>query len=241
MEDYKALLAVDAEGFSTHSDAALPDLHLDIQETIGHTCMASGLAEAWASATFKESTGDGVLVILPLTALPRLVAPFASCLQNALAALAPRLRAKGVRLRVRVAVHVGPVDDRRTQAPGISKATIDVSRLLDSDSLRAALSNSDPDVTFVALLLSSEAFEYCVEGGRTSLRPSQFTRVEATAKQFHRPAYLHVPTPSVRPDQIAAEPATRLIRQARTVNRVRQGNLNTGVIHGDQIFRGRDV
>ena len=39
-----------------------------------------------------------------------------------------------------------------------------------------------------------------VRGGYTGLRPSRFTQVRAKVKQFDRPAFLYVPTPSKRED-----------------------------------------
>ena len=71
-------------------------------------------------------------------------------------------------------------------------------RLLDCEPLRAALRDSDPDVTFAAAIASAEAFEMFVRGGYTKLQPSRFTQVRAKVKQFDRPAYLYVPTPSRR-------------------------------------------
>jgi hypothetical protein len=58
------------------------------------------------------------------------------------------------------------------------------------------LKDSDPDVTFTAFLLSAELFATYVAGGRTGLRESQFTEVRVKVKQYQRPAYLYVPTPS---------------------------------------------
>jgi hypothetical protein len=113
-----------------------------------------------------------------------------------LSASAPALRARGLRLRLRVALHFGLVDDERPDAPGISTAAIDVNRLLDAEPLRDALSGSDPDVTFAVFLLSAELFATYVAGGRTGLRESQFTKVQVMVKQYERPAYLYIPTPS---------------------------------------------
>ncbi|WP_424535825.1 hypothetical protein ACOZ38_38165 [Sphaerisporangium viridialbum] len=208
MEKYTALLAVDAEKFSTHRDIDLPRLHMEIRHALEAACVSSGLAEVWRDVRFLESTGDGILAVLPYEAIPALVDRFPFRLQDALAAVAPELRAKTLTLRLRVALHVGLVDDERTEAPGISTATIDVCRLLDSEPLREALRQSDPSVTFVVLLLSEEVFTTYVAGGRTTLRESQFTPVEVTVKQFSRPAYRCIPTPSGTLDPLPAVEAT---------------------------------
>lgn len=150
----------------------------------------------WESTPFKQSTGDGILAVLPEAAMPRLIHPFSDRLQEALAGSAPRLRARGLSLRLRVALHAGLVDDEHPVTAGISTATNEVSRLLDCDPLRAALRDSDPGVTFAAAVLSQEVFEMYVRAGRTGLKPSQFTQVRAKVKQYDRPAFLYVPTPS---------------------------------------------
>jgi hypothetical protein len=196
MQKYRALLTVDAEKFSSHRDADLPRLHMEIRHALITACAASGLAEAWASVRFLESTGDGLLAVLPDTAIPLLIDPLPRMLQEALAAVAPELRATGLRLRLRAALHAGLVDDEREEAPGISTATIDVCRLLDGRPLRQALAESDPNVTFVAFLLSEEVFRPYVAGGHAPLRESQFTEVQVSVKQYHRNAYLWVPVPS---------------------------------------------
>ncbi|GII85740.1 hypothetical protein Ssi03_37300 [Sphaerisporangium siamense] len=210
MEKYSVLLTVDAEKFSTHRDTDLPRLHMEIRHALVAACAASGLAEIWRSIRFLESTGDGLLAILPHEATPALIDRFPLQLQNALAAVAPELRAAGLRLRLRVALHAGLVDDARPEAPGVSATTVGVCRLLDSEPLKEALRRSDPEVTFVAFALSEEVFTKYVVGGRTTLRPSQFTPMHVTRKQFSGNAYLYVPTPSTRqePAPDAARPAT---------------------------------
>ncbi|MFC5744219.1 hypothetical protein [Actinomadura rugatobispora] len=206
MEQFRALLVVDAEKFSAHPDKKLPDVHLEIRRVLGKACQASGLGEAWENAQFKESTGDGVLAALPHESSAALIDPFPRRLQDALHDAAPEFRARELRLRLRVALHVGLVDDERLDAPGISTATVDVNRLLDSDPLRDALEHSDPRVTFAAFLLSEEIFRPYVLGEWTSLRESQFTEVAVKVKQYARPAYLYVPVPSVKPVEPSAGP-----------------------------------
>ncbi|MEU8343833.1 hypothetical protein SAMN05443665_101192 [Actinomadura meyerae] len=215
MEEYRAVLVVDAEKFSAHRDAELPDVHLEIRRVLAAAFEASGLGETWRKARFTQSTGDGILAVLPHEAVPALVDPFARRLQDELAAGAPGLRARGLRLRLRAALHVGLVDDERPAAPGISTAVVDACRLLDSGPLRDALENSDPEVTFAVFAFSRELFTAYVEGGRTALRASQLTEVEAKVKQYARPAYLYVPVPSAagrpghreQPTGAAAAPA----------------------------------
>ncbi|MDX6742812.1 hypothetical protein [Actinocorallia sp. A-T 12471] len=200
MDKHRALVTVDAEQFSAHPGALQPDLHMAIRRTVAEACGRAGLADAWGAARFLQSTGDGLLAVLPAETLPALVDRFPRALQDALDEAAPGLRAAGVRLRLRVALHVGLVDDERDEAPGIATVTNEVCRLVDSKPVRDALNDSDPDVTYTAALLSEEVFRTYVADGHTRLRPSQLTEVKVEVKQFRRNAYLWVPTPSRRPD-----------------------------------------
>jgi hypothetical protein len=195
---FRALLVVDAEGFSRNRDAELASLHTEIRRAVAYACEQSGLRDTWQSVRVLQSTGDGLFAVLPQETMVSLIHPFTDRLQDALAEAAPRLRVNGLHLRLRVAMHAGLVDDEHPVTGGISTATNDVSRLLDCEPLRAALRDSDPDITFAALIISSEVFDMFVQGGHTGLRPSQFARVRARVKQFDRTAYLYVPAPSAR-------------------------------------------
>lgn len=197
---YHALLAVDAEDFSRNPDAELPGLHAEIWRAVESACARSGLGDAWRGARVQQHEGDSLFAVLPHdTAIP-LIHPFGEIVQDVLAERAPKLRADGLRLRLRIALHTGLVDDERPDAAGISSATNDVHRLLNCEPLRAALADSDPDVTFAAMIVSGEMFDVYVRGGHTRLRPTQFEVVQAKVKQFDQVAYLHVPVVSRRPD-----------------------------------------
>lgn len=193
---FRALLTVDAEGYSRNPDAELPGLHTGIRAAVERACERSGLRSAWQDARVVQSTGDGLFAVLPVDATPALIHPFPDQLHHALAEGAPELRGRGLRLRLRAALHVGMVDDEDPVTGGISAASNNVSRLLDCAPLREALRDSDPDVTFTAMVVSAEVFEQFVEGGHTGLPPSRFTRVRAQVKQFDRTAYLYVPVQS---------------------------------------------
>ncbi|GAA3224755.1 hypothetical protein [Actinocorallia longicatena] len=200
MEKTSALLTVDAEGFSTHRDVDQPRLHIEMRRAVDAACASSGLDAQWAEIPFKESTGDGLLAVLPRETIPDLVDRFPARLQDILASMGRRLRGDGLSLRLRVALHEGLVDDDRPGAPGISAATTEVCRIVDGVPLRDALTTSDPHVTYTAFAVSREIFGPYIQGGRTDLRESQFDPVEITVKGVSRPAYLRVPVPSRRLD-----------------------------------------
>ena len=104
---FRSLLAVDAEGFSRNRDADLPVLHTEIRRAMGCACERSGLESRWRAARFLQSTGDGLLAVLPEEASVPLVHPFTGHLQDVLAELAPQLRTRRLQLRLRIALHAG--------------------------------------------------------------------------------------------------------------------------------------
>jgi hypothetical protein len=202
----RSLLVVDAEEFTRNRDVDLADLHSEIRRVVGAACERSGLAETWKAVRFLQGTGDGVLVALPHEAMVSLIDPFIDHLQDVLSEGASQLRARGLRLRLRIALHDGLVDDEHPVTAGISTATNDVSRLLDCDPLRAVLRDSDPTITYVVAIVSAEVFGRFVRGGHTRIPPGRFTKVRAEVKQFDQPAFLYVPTPSQREDAHADPP-----------------------------------
>ncbi|MFC7642340.1 hypothetical protein ACFQX6_16320 [Streptosporangium lutulentum] len=96
-------------------------------------------------------------------------------------------------------------------------------------------------------ILSNICYEDAVLSGRT-LHPDHFIEVSATVrgKGFEQRAWIHIPAPSGNlldrrlmeeppPDVMPRPPATdRPRRQVQEINWVTGGNLNNGVIHGDQ-------
>ncbi|WP_019631590.1 hypothetical protein [Actinomadura atramentaria] len=239
METFRALLAVDAREFSRHRDVQLPELNTEIWRIVEDACERGGIGPVFAAAPFRQDTGDGLLAILPLEAMAALADSFPRHLQNVLDESAPDLRTREMRLRLRAALHVGLVDDRRPRSPGVSTAVVDVCRLLDARPLRDALTTSDPDVTYTAFLYSAEVFANYVRGGRTGLRESQFAEVGAKVKQFDRPAYLYVPKPSRRPDpgdspgDGPGEPAPTRPGAGPVVENVRNRSKNSQVFMGN--------
>lgn len=192
MATYCTIISYDTEQFSGHSAALLPSLQRTLHRAVEAACALSGLTGPWASAV-REEGGDGAIVVMAHQALPRLIDTVPSHLQRILHDLAPDLRARHARLRLRVAIDAGLVDDVRTA----SAHKINVKRLVESVALREALRRSHPDVTFVSLLLSAEVFTHYVAGGRTKLHPAQFTPCQVREKAFEHTGYLYVPVPSL--------------------------------------------
>jgi hypothetical protein len=193
---YRAVLVVDARSFSDTPDALQADLNVEIQQVLRESFVRAGLASAWADRRFPNHTGDGYIVGLTPEKLPHVIHPLLRELQAELRERDYRRRAWEPRLRLRVSIHVGPLPDRGLSNDGVGRAMNETHRLLDSDRVRELLERTNPDVTFVAAILSRRAYEDAVEGGFTRLHPDQFVEVTATAKRFSQVAYLHVPEPS---------------------------------------------
>ncbi|MEU9889409.1 hypothetical protein [Sphaerisporangium sp. NPDC051011] len=208
---FRALLAVDVDGYGRQPDALLSMLHREIYAALTNVCERSSLAEAWSSVSLLQRPGDELVALLPVETLPLLVHPFLDHLQEELVRADRRLREhdRDLRLRLRVAVHVGSVRGDASVTAGISRAMNEVHRLLGCDPVRSALRDSDPDVTFVAAVLSEQVFAQVVEGGRTELPPSEFTKVRAKVKQFDQPAWLYVPRPSRGPAETGSTESER--------------------------------
>src|ERR1700760_2056108 len=124
-----ALLVAGAEGFSRRHEVDLLALHTEVRGAVGAACERSGLGRDWQTTTVRPGTGDGVLAVLPLATIEALVDPFPRHLQAALAAAGPRLRARGQRLRLRIAAHFGPVDTAAPATAARSAAIAEVSRV----------------------------------------------------------------------------------------------------------------
>ncbi|MGI5208099.1 hypothetical protein ACQEU6_41825 [Spirillospora sp. CA-108201] len=103
------------------------------------------------------------------------------------AALAELNRGRRPPIRLRVAMHHGPLSDGLFGAVG--QAPIVVSRLLDSQELRDEL-RADP-VREMALIVSSSLYSDIVETGFEGLAPEEFHPVEITAKGARFPGRIH--------------------------------------------------
>jgi hypothetical protein len=141
---------------------------------------------SWA-ACYHEDRGDGALVIVPPEIPTRAVA------DPLLALLAAELRrhnrraAEPVRVRMRAALHLGPVT---RDAEGLNgDALIHAARLLDAPPLRDALRASGADL---ALMASRHVFETALSSDTGLLDPAAFTQVSFRVKESQITAWMHV-------------------------------------------------
>lgn len=195
LPEERAVVVVDTKDFTATPSAFQQALNRDVEQVVAKAFTRAGLAEEWEGRAFSDSTGDGYIAGIPKSKLPTLIDPFIDLLQDVLAEHDRTLRERDrdLRMRMRVSIHVGPLPDS-----GIGKPMNDTHRLLDSVPVRAALSETSPDVTFVAAVVSHTAFNEAVVGRYTGLRPEQFQPViaELPHKGFAESAHLYVPRPS---------------------------------------------
>ncbi|MES9607448.1 hypothetical protein ACFFWA_18305 [Actinomadura verrucosospora] len=179
---YHFLIAVDIEGYSKLSTAQQKQVQLDLHEVLESAAAAAGLdRRAW----LRQVGGDGEMAILPpdtdgllvLVSYPRALA----------AALAELNRQRRPPIRLRVAMHHGPLSDGLFGAVG--QAPIVVSRLLDSQELRDEL-RADP-AREMALIVSSSLYSDIVETGFEGLAPEEFSPVEIIAKGASFRGHIH--------------------------------------------------
>jgi hypothetical protein len=207
---YRALLAVDTEKFSRNPSARLPGLGARLPQVLQEAMTRSGLDHVWRDRRFDQSTGDGYVLGTEPEHLPFLVHPLLDNLHEVLVEHDRQLRAedRGLRLRLRVSLHVGPVPDAQDPLHDrVSTPTNETFRLLDAVPVRQALETSHPDVTLMAAVVSQRVYEDVVLARYSGLHPERFDPItaESPAKDFTQPAWLYVPRTSRRPDRPAGD------------------------------------
>lgn len=180
------LLGTDVSGYGKGDSAQ----QYTVQQTY-RTLMDQAAAGALLdrSGWLRQPSGDGELaVILDEGCEPRVVDDFVRHL-NVLLTQHNRGLDEERRLRMRVAAHHGMCSPAANGLAG--RAVVELARMLDSTSLRAALgANPAADL---ALMISQRVYEDTVEYGLTTYAPDEFTQVEVEHKEFAQHAWLHVP------------------------------------------------
>ncbi|MFG2000448.1 hypothetical protein ACGFNU_15000 [Spirillospora sp. NPDC048911] len=182
--DYRYVLAIDVESFSTLSARDQATVQQDLHRLLNQAAERAGLdRKRWQ----RQPGGDGELAVLPLgTNGLDLVADFPRELARALAESNSQ-RPRDSRIRLRVAIHHG------TLAPGclgpVGQAPIVVSRLLDAALLRQALTRR-PNEELV-LIISAGLYEDVIETRFCGLDPADFDAVDVRAKGVSYAAYIY--------------------------------------------------
>ncbi|GAB2928038.1 hypothetical protein GCM10027280_14300 [Micromonospora polyrhachis] len=196
---YRAVLAVDAKGFTKLPGSTHEDVAILIPQLVGEAMRSAGLEAEWSSPDFFGHTGDGFAVGLPTRVLPYLIHPFPALLQERLDEHRRSHPGEQI-LRLRVSLHVGPlpVDPSAAGNGGNGVARNETHRLLDSDVVKQVLTEASPNVTLVVVIVSDRVFHDVVAAGYAGLHPDHFVDVLArvSGKAFAQRAWLHLPAPS---------------------------------------------
>ncbi|WP_329082198.1 hypothetical protein [Streptosporangium sp. NBC_01469] len=259
MPGYRGIVAVDAEDFTKLSSVEHEVIARTVPEILESSFDRAGLAAIWNDREFPATRGDGYVFGFDPSMMPHVIDPWLKELQGVLSdfALGP------IPMRLRVSLHIGPLPAEGLEHDGNGTPRNDTHRLLNADQLKAILAEASPHVTRVAAILSGRCYEDAVLSRRT-LHPDHFVEVSATVKgkRFEQRAWIHLPTPSGNlldrrlmgeppPDDEPPSPgmtsrspapddkpppsfADQPGRQAQVVNQFTRGNLNNGVIHGNQ-------
>lgn len=186
---YRAVLAVDARGFSAHTSRIMQQLNADIQHVLAQTLSVIGMSGRWEQRMFGQHTGDGYVAGLEPEVLPGLVGCFPDALRKVL--LEWRTGHPGQPpLQLRASIHVGPLP-----ATGLGVPMVHTHRLLDDQALRDLLARANPEITNTAVIISQRVYEDVFESGCATgdAISSHFSRHLARVKTFEQPAWLHVP------------------------------------------------
>lgn len=250
---YRGILAVDAERFTRNPSTRLPGLSADIQGVLQTAFDRCGMPELWERRRFPQSTGDGYLLGVHPEMVPFLLHPFLDALHEALIEKDESLRAvdRGLRLRLRVSVNIGPVPDAGDEIRDrIGTPTNTTFRLLDCTALKDALAAANPDVTLLVAIIAQRVFDDVVRGGYTpTLHPDRFEPVtaEVPGKDFAEAAWIYVPRPSHTSGSQAARKAGGSAADAFEPSRQERVYLSTGQqinadqIHGSITYQGRQA
>ena len=194
---YRAVLVVDAKEFGRNTDTDQAFLADMIPDVLSLAFERAGLGEVWHEALFPHNTGDGLGIGFDTRHLPAVVSRLFDTLQDVLAERDRRLRERGreVRLRMRASLHVGPVREQGTEGRSsvIGATVVNTHRLLDAKAVRDLLIRSDPDHTFLAVVLSQRVFDDVVASEHATLRPSRLVPTTVHVKEFTGLVYLYAP------------------------------------------------
>jgi hypothetical protein len=179
--DFRLGFAVDVATYSTRPMPA----QREVQQRLA-TLVREVVADAQADPrrTDSQESGDGIIVFFPAgmqfqRVLPRLLRATAHCLDT-------DNRRHTDRLRLRMSTTIGPVGKG---AMGYAGSTVvELSRLVDSDTLRQAL-DDDPRVGLV-VLVSDALYGHVVGAGHPGLVASEFRRLEVAVKRSQAVAWL---------------------------------------------------
>lgn len=222
---HRALLGVDVTGSAQLPGYLMNAVPATISKLLGEALTQSGITPD--DVLSLEKPGDGALMVLPSSQLG--AALDAAVLLDQLTTEHNRWHKPEVRLRI--AVHVGPVGD-----DGFHRARIVHTRLLDApefkDLVKRCREEGSEDTANTALIVSSEALDTAFSGDHTRVaRRSDFASLPVVHKEFQQEAWVRVPGFDARSLAGFTKPAAAPESTAHVQNIV-HGNMNGGIQAG---------
>ncbi|GAA3869703.1 hypothetical protein GCM10022243_38940 [Saccharothrix violaceirubra] len=176
---YRLLVAVDVEGYSRLDALEQSRVQSRLGEVLDVAAADCGLDR---SGWYRQPRGDGELAVLPADVdTAWVVGAFTDCLASALAGL----RTAGTPLRMRVAMHCGPLIPGRFGVVG--DAPIVTSRLLDAQVVRRTLAECGDDLV---LVISRQLYDDVVRTRFHDLDPGRFRATRFSTKGRSYAGYL---------------------------------------------------
>lgn len=235
LPQHQALIGVDVIG-----SARNPGYYLNALQSATDTMLRTAMTEEGVPptrATKWESLGDGALVTMPSSDLGALFD--VAYRLEVLAARRNRLHKPDVRLRI--AIHVGPVGDES----GYYEPKIAHRRLLDAPVFKQVVQRCQQerteDAISTALIVSDDAYRAVFGGDHTRLvTKAEFASVVVREKEFSQSAWIRVPGFEARSVAGYAHPEEPGPVAKRSMQNVINGNVRdsvqTNVLKGDITF-----
>ncbi|MFJ7910750.1 hypothetical protein [Kitasatospora sp. NPDC096204] len=189
----QAVMVVDMKGYSRLPEVQMSPVRSELDSILEAVFAQSGLPAPCTLGTGYRDAGDGVILLLPPRHVARLVDPLLGNLSAALQRYED-IRMGGPAIRLRAAIHVGPlsVPDHR------GAAINDACRLVNSDAAYQAIAAATDNGLFLAAVISEPVYRRSVLAGRTGpgLTERQFLAANARVADkpgFEEPCRLLVP------------------------------------------------
>jgi hypothetical protein len=144
------------------------------------------MGAAW-QASWWEDRGDGLLIIAsPGVPTAQVIERLVTVLRTQLARH-NRIYSDPIRIRLRVAVEVGPIEEDEAGVSG--KSIINASRLVDAAAFKEAVMGDD---AILGMIVSSYVYETHIEPGGSTLDPAGYTRIPVRVKETSCSAWVQL-------------------------------------------------
>ncbi|MET7614928.1 hypothetical protein ABZX97_28025, partial [Streptomyces seoulensis] len=181
--------------------------------------------------------GDGAVLVLPARHTARLVDPLLGYLEQGLRQRERSRRVGAPVIRLRVGIHVGPLEPPHHDGDAVNYAC----RFVDSDVTRGAMAAATDHGLMLAAAVSATAFDRSVRAGRAhALEPHHFLSATALVRNkpgFQETCWLHVPglVPSVIASYVMTDEETAPVAGGNPAVRPEPGgsqnSSTTGSVH----------